>query len=174
MINIVFEKPSGKEPCNYTFAKEYLYIRLLNIIKKGLESVLATRISYFVKTYSLLPGIHIRTENLNLVYLIFLFLSNWVTSIRSNEFTAASLPISWFIWSGSLFSTMVFLFYIANLLDQFRNTIGGLFVNGLIEDTKAFQTSLLTGKTANTHPQPMMNPWGGFKPNWVVLASYKY
>lgn len=58
-ITVVLQKPSGKEPRDYTLAKAYRPIALLNTLGKALESVLATRISYLVETHGLLPKTHV-------------------------------------------------------------------------------------------------------------------
>lgn len=58
-ITIVLQKPSGEEAHDYTSAKVYRPIALLNTLGKALESVLAIRISYLVETYALLPDTHI-------------------------------------------------------------------------------------------------------------------
>lgn len=139
---------------------------------KALEPVLATRISYLVETYALLPDTHnggrrgrstedalhervekiysgwnkdgvasllmldisgaydhvcqhrlrhnLRKRHLNsqLVDLVSSFLSDRVTSIWSNEFTSAELPISCGIPQGSPLSPILFLFYDADLLEK--------------------------------------------------------
>lgn len=59
-ITIVLQKPSGEKPRDYTSAKAYRPITLLNTLGKALESVLDTLISYLVETYALLPDTHIR------------------------------------------------------------------------------------------------------------------
>lgn len=48
LITIVLQKPSGEEPRDYTSAKAYSPIALLNTLGKALESLLATRINYLV------------------------------------------------------------------------------------------------------------------------------
>lgn len=58
-ITIILRKPSGEESRNYTSPKSYWPIALLNNLGKALESIIATRISYLVETYGLLPSMHI-------------------------------------------------------------------------------------------------------------------
>lgn len=172
-ITVVLQKPSGEKPRDYTSAKAYRPITLLNTLGKALESVvLATSISYLVETYALLPDTHIggrrglstedalhervekiysgwnkdgvasllmldisgaydhvcqhrlrhnlRKRHLNpqLVDLVSSFLSARVTSIWSNEFTSAELPISCGIPQGSPLSPILFLFCNADLLEK--------------------------------------------------------
>ena len=63
---------------------------------------------------------NLRKRHLNsqLVDLVSSFLSDRVTSIWSNEFTSAELPISCGIPQGSLLSPILFLFYDADLLEK--------------------------------------------------------
>ena len=56
---IILRKPFGEESRNYTSLKSYRPIALLNTLGKALESILATRISYLVEIYGLLPSTHI-------------------------------------------------------------------------------------------------------------------
>lgn len=58
-ITIVLQKSSSKKPCNYTFAKTYRLITLLNTLCKVLKSILAIYINYLIETYALLSNIHI-------------------------------------------------------------------------------------------------------------------
>lgn len=188
-ITLVLQKLCGEEPRDYTSAKAYRPIALLNTLGKALESVLATRIRDLVETYALLPDTHIggrrgrstedalhkivekiysgwnkdgvasllmlniwgaydhvcqhrlrhnlrkRHLNLQLVDLISSFLSDRVTSIRSNEFTSAELHISCGIPQGSPLSSILFLFYNADLLEKCSSVAPGLSVNAFIDDT---------------------------------------
>ena len=148
LFTIVLQKPSCEELRDYTSAKAYRPIALLNTLGKALKSVLATRISYWEETYAFLPDMHIggrrsrstedalheivekiysgwnkdgvasllmldisgtynhvylhqlrhnlhkRHLNPQLVDLISSFLSDRVTSKRSNEFKSAELSLS--------------------------------------------------------------------------------
>lgn len=76
-----------------------------------------------------------RHLSLQLVDLISSFLSDRVTSIRSNEFTSAKLPISCGIPQRSPLSPILFLFYNADLLVECSNAATGLSVNAFIDDT---------------------------------------
>ena len=66
-ITIVLQKPSSEKLYNYTSARAYRLIALLNTLGKALESVLATRLSYLVETYELLPHTNIGRK-ISLVY----------------------------------------------------------------------------------------------------------
>lgn len=76
-----------------------------------------------------------RHLNLQLVDLISSFLSNRVTTIQSNEFTSAELPITCGIPQGSPLSPILFLFYNADLLNDCSSAAPGLSVNSFIDDT---------------------------------------
>lgn len=76
-----------------------------------------------------------RHLNLQLVDLISSFLSGRVTTIQSNEFTLAQLPITCGIPQGSPLSPILFLFYNADLLDDCNNAAPGLSLNAFIDDT---------------------------------------
>jgi hypothetical protein len=56
---IPLKKPNNE---NYTIAKAWRPISLLATLGKGLESVVAERISHVVETYGLLPTNHFRAR----------------------------------------------------------------------------------------------------------------
>lgn len=62
-ITIVLQK---LRKLNYTIAKAYQPIALLNFIKKALEFIIAKRMSYFAKTYGFLPPNHFRAYHSSL------------------------------------------------------------------------------------------------------------
>lgn len=80
---------------------------------------------------------NLRKRHLNpqLVDLISSFLSDRVTSIWSNKFTSAELPISCGIPQGSPLSPILFLFYNADLLEKWSSVAQGLSINAFIDDT---------------------------------------
>lgn len=88
-----------------------------------------------VSQHRLRHNLRKRHLNLQLVDLISSFLSDGVTSIRSNEFASAELRIWCGILQGSLLSPILFLFYNADLLEKCSKITSGLSVNAFIDDT---------------------------------------
>ena len=113
-------------------------------------------------------------SNPQLVNLISSFLSDRVTSIRSNKFTSAELPISCGIPQGSPLSPILSLFYNADLLEKCKSVAQGLSVNAFIDDTTLFairSSSEKNGKLlASAHDKCL--DWA--RTHGVVFAPSKY